>query len=193
MEMIDHWNIKPLSLTRANEYLEDLNDLWFADSGILSEVNPFFFVNEACQLLANSLRLFELGYFDCAFYSIRQAIELSLSGLYLFSNPEKIKGWEKLENGFELRTIIPELKVGKEEFAEVKELFSDFFEKVEKEKRVMNKYVHKQGYKSLYFHYNSIYAYGKPERIASLTMDFESILHDTITAVALYRLVIDPF
>ena len=193
MEMIDHWNIKPLSLTRANEYLEDLNDLWFADSGILSEVNPFFFVNEACQLLANSLRLFELGYFDCAFYSIRQAIELSLSGLYLFSNPEKIKGWEKLENGFELRTIIPELKVGKEEFAEVKELFSDFFEKVEKEKRVMNKYVHKQGYKSLYFHYNSIYAYGKPERIASLTMDFESILHDTITAVALYRLVIDPY
>lgn len=193
VEMFGHWNIKPLPLSRASEYLEDLNDLRFSDSGMVAEVNPFFFVNEACQLLANSVKLFELGFFDCAFYSIRQAIELSLSGLYLFSNPDKMKGWKNLDMGFELRTIVPELKVGKEEFAEIKELFSDFFEKVEKEKRVMNKYVHKQGYKSLYYHYNSFNAHGKPERVASLTKDFESILHDTITAVALYRLVIDPY
>ena len=191
--MIDQWSIKPLSLPRAKEYLEDLSDLRFADSGILAEVNPFFFVNEACQLLANSVKLFELGYFDCAFYTVRQAIELSLSGLYLFSNPDKIKGWKNLENGFELRTIVPELKVGREEFAEIKELFSDFFERIEKEKKLMNKYVHKQGYKSLYYHYNGINAYGRPERITSLTKDYETILHDTITAVALYRLVIDPY
>lgn len=193
MEMIDLWNIKPLSLPGANEYLEDLSDLRFADSGILTEVNPFFFINEACQLLANSVKLFELGYFDCAFYSVRQAIELSLSGLYLFSNPDKIKGWKNLEKGFELRTIVPELKLEKEEFAEIKELFSDFFERVEKEKKLMNKYVHKQGYRSLYFHYNSFNAHGKPDRIATLTIDYETILHDTITVVALYRLVIDPY
>ena len=193
MEMIEQWNIKPLSLTKANEYLEDLSDLRFADSGILTEVNPFFFINEACQLLANSVKLFELGYFDCAFYSVRQAIELSLSGLYLFSNPDKIKEWKNLEKGFELRTIVPELKLGKEEFAEIKELFSDFFERVEKEKKMMNKYVHKQGYKSLYYHYNNFNAHGKPERITALTKDYETILHDTITAVALYRLVIDPY
>ena len=191
--MIDQWKIKPLSLPKAKEYLEDLNDLRFSNSGLLAEVNPFFFINEACQLLANSVKLFELGYFDCAFYSVRQAIELSLSGLYLFSNPNKITGWKNLDKGFELRTIVPELKVGKEEFAEIKELFSDFFEKLEKEKKVMNKYVHKQGYKSLYYHYNSFNAHGKPERIALLTKDYETILHDTITAIALYRLVIDPY
>ncbi len=193
VEMLGHWNIKPLPLPNAKEYLEDLNDLRFSDSGMLADVNPFFFVNEACQLLANSVKLFELGYFDCAFYSVRQAIEMSLSGLYLFSNPEKLKGWRNLEKGFELKTIVPELKVGKEEFAEIKELFSDFFERIAEEKKLMNKYVHKQGYKSLYFHYNSFNAQGKPERIASLTKDFETTLHDTITAVALYRLVIDPY
>lgn len=193
VEIAGHWNIKPLPLPKAKEYLEDLNDLRFTDSGMLAEVNPFFFVNEACQLLANSVRLFELGYFDCAFYSIRQAIEMSLSGLYLFSNPEKLKGWRNLEKGFDLKTIVPELKVGKEEFAEIKELFSDFFERIAEEKKLMNKYVHKQGYKSLYFHYNSFNAHGKLERIASLTKDFETSLHDTITAVALYRLVIDPY
>ena len=193
MKMIEQWNIKPLLLPKASEYLEDLSDLRFADSGILTEVNPFFFINEACQLLANSVKLFELGYFDCAFYSVRQAIELSLSGLYLFSNPDKIKGWKNLEKGFELRTIVPELKLGKEEFAEIKELFSDFFERVEKEKNLMNKYVHKQGYRSLYFHYNSFNAHDKPERITALTKDYETTLQDTITAVALYRLVIDPY
>lgn len=193
MDMIEQWKIMPLSLPKANEYLEDLNDLRFSASGLLAEVNPFFFINEACQLLANSVKLFELGYFDCAFYSVRQAIELSLSGLYLYSNPEKIKGWKNLDKGFELSTIVPELKVGKEEFAEIKELFGDFFERIDKEKKLVNKYVHKQGYKSLYCHYNSIYAHGKPERIAFLTKEFEIILHDTITAVALYRLVIDPY
>ena len=193
VEMAGHWNIKPLPLPNAREYLEDLNDLRFSDSGMLAEVNPFFFVNEACQLLANSVKLFELGYFDCAFYSVRQAIEMSLSGLYLFSNPEKLKGWRNLEKGFELKTIVPELKVGKEEFAEIKELFSDLFDRIAEEKKLMNKYIHKQGYKSLYFHYNSFNSQGKTERISSLTKDFETTLHDTITAVALYRLVIDPY
>lgn len=193
MELFDHWNIKPLSLPRANEYLEDLNSLRFSDSGILTEVNPFFFINEACQLLANSVKLFESGYFDCAFYSIRQALEVSISGLYLFSNPEKMKRWRNLENGFELGTMVPELNSRKEEFAEIKDLFSDFFEKIKNDKILMNKYVHKQGYKSLYFHYNSIYVNSKPERITSLTNDFISILHDTIAAVAIYRLVIDPY
>lgn len=193
MELTDQWNVKPLSLPGAKEYLEDLNDLRFSDSGILAEVNPFFFVNEACQLIANSVKLFQLGYFDCSFYSVRQAIELSLGGLYLFSNPDKMKGWRNLEKGFELRTIVPELKVGKEEFAEIRELFCDFFERLEKEKKLMNKYVHKQGFKSLYYHYNSFNAHGKPERITLLTKDYETILHDTITAVALYRLVIDPY
>lgn len=193
MELIDQWEINPLSLPKANEYLEDLNDLWSSDSGLLVEVNPFFFITEACQLLANSVKLFGLGYFDCAFYSVRQAIELTLSGLYLYSNPDKLKGWRNLDNGYELRTIVPELKKGKEEFAEIKELFSDFFERLEKEKKSMNKYVHKQGFKSLYFHYNSFNVHGKPERITALTKDYETILHDTITAVALYRLAIDPY
>lgn len=192
-EIFNHWSIKPFSLSRANEYLEDLNDLRFSDSGLVTEVNPFFFVNESCQLLANSVNLFKLGYFDCAFYFVREAIELSLSGLYLFCNPEKIKSWSRLEKGFELRIMIPELKAGKEEYANIKELFKDFFERLDVKKKLMNKYVHKQGYKSLYFHYNNINTHGKPERIKTLTSDFEAALHDTITAVALYRLVIDPY
>lgn len=193
MRLIEQWRITPFSLPRANEYLEDLSELRFSESGLLSEVNSFVFVNEACQLLANSVKLFELGYFDCAFYSVRQSIELSLNGLYLFSNPNKMKSWKDLKKGFDLQTIVPELKMSKEEYAEIRELFSDFFEKLKTEKNHMNKYIHKQGYMSLYYYYNDLNVRAAPERITMLTNDYETILHDTITAVALYRLVIDPF
>ena len=81
------WIVKPLSFPNGDSYFEDLNDLRFANSGLITEVNPFFFINESCQLLANSVNLFKQGYFDCAFYSIREALELTISGLYLFSNP----------------------------------------------------------------------------------------------------------
>lgn len=192
-ESVRHWSIKPLTFSKAQEYLVDLNDLWFSESGLIAEVNPFFFINEACQLLANSVELFKLGYFDSAFYSIRQALELPLSGLYLFSNPEKMKAWRNLEGGFELKTMVPALKLGKEEYADIRLLFNDFFTKLAEDKKLMNKYVHKQGLKSLYFHYNSINASGKPERVEKLTADFEMILHDAITAVAIYRLIIDPY
>lgn len=45
MEMIWYWNIKPLSLPKANYYMEDLNDLRLSSSGLLAEINPFFFIN----------------------------------------------------------------------------------------------------------------------------------------------------
>lgn len=193
MRSQDMWIVKPLSFPNGDSYFEDFNDLRFANSGLITEVNPFFFINESCQLLANSVNLFKQGYFDCAFYSIREALELTISGLYLFSNPEKMKAWRNLEKGFELRTMIPTLKEETTEFAQIKDVFSDFFSKIEQEKKLMNKYVHKQGYKSLYYHYSSFNAHNRPERIKALTIDFETMLRDAITAVALYRLAIDPY
>ena len=192
-EVFNQWQVGPLAFPKDKEYLEDLNTLRFSESGLIAEVNPFFFINESCQLMANAISLFKLGYFDCAFYSIRQALELPLSGLYLFSNPEKMKSWRNLDVGFELKAMVPALKLGKEEYADIRALFDDFFQKLAQAKKRINKYVHKQGFRSLYYHYNSINAFGRPERTAKLTSDFETMLHDAITAVAIYRLVIDPY
>lgn len=41
------------------------------------------FLREIVQLLINSIFLYEDGYFDCAFYSIRQAAEAGNNMLYL--------------------------------------------------------------------------------------------------------------
>lgn len=52
------------------------------------------FLQEAIQLLANAIFLYEDGYFDCAFYSVRQASEVFDTMLYLVHADE-----EKRKNG----------------------------------------------------------------------------------------------
>lgn len=54
------------------------------------------FVQESLQLLVNSILLYEDGFFDCAFYSLRQASEVIDTMLYL-ANADcvELKKWEK--------------------------------------------------------------------------------------------------
>ena len=53
------------------------------------------FIQEAIQLLKNSLILYKKGFFDCAFYSIRQSSEVMDSMLYLAKSPsEKVYDWK---------------------------------------------------------------------------------------------------
>lgn len=48
------------------------------------------FLLESCQLLANSLDLIHQGYFDAAFYSVKQAGEVILIGT-LFTNLDEVE------------------------------------------------------------------------------------------------------
>jgi hypothetical protein len=52
------------------------------------------FLIEATQLITNLIFLYEEGYFDCAFYSIRQASEMLNSMLYISIDDSTIlKRW----------------------------------------------------------------------------------------------------
>lgn len=44
---------------------------------------------EAEQQLINAMELFEQGYFDCAYYSLRSAVELSTTMVFLGDMPDK--------------------------------------------------------------------------------------------------------
>jgi hypothetical protein len=189
----DNWNIHKFPFPQGDDYLEDLQYIKFADSGLIADVNPFYFVNEACQLLANAVKLFEDGYFDCAFYSIRQSLEITVSGLYLFSNPNKLKNWQSLEDGFEAGRMISSLEKNQQDFKEIRNTFKDFFKQIRNDKKRMNKYIHKQGFTSLYVFYNGYLSHGKPKIVEQLTNDFENILKESISAAAIYRLVVDPY
>lgn len=83
-----------LNFSRLYNYVEQLAD---SISGIVSTPPFNQFLLESCQLLANSLDLIHQGYFDAAFYSVRQAGEVILIGT-LFSNleeSERVAEYEK--------------------------------------------------------------------------------------------------
>ena len=66
----DNWYIKPLELPNVEKFVSDINNISFATTGFVHAWESNLFFDEACQLIINAIKLFQLGYFDCAFYSL---------------------------------------------------------------------------------------------------------------------------
>ncbi|SDM31011.1 hypothetical protein SAMN05428961_11361 [Paenibacillus sp. OK060] len=74
--------------------LSNLEDSW-TDRMDASLVNTF--IHESVCLVINSIVLFEKGYIDCAYYSLRQSLETSTTIVYL-TELDAEKKREKLNN-----------------------------------------------------------------------------------------------
>lgn len=84
----EKYNLKPLELKGKETYYHDLFNIEHSWTGRLDAQIANTFILEANQLLVNSIVLFEQGYFDCAFYSLRQSLEVSTTMTYLVDNDE---------------------------------------------------------------------------------------------------------
>ena len=187
------WKIRQFDLPNADKYLYDLENIVMADVGIIDALESNLFFQESCQMIANSIYLFQRGFFDAAFYSIRQAIETSLGSLFLSANPDKMKEWKRLNHGFELGKLASFLKEKEPVFMDMTSKMKSYFEHIREVQKRTNKYVHKQGFLSFYSiqHYQS--SDQREERIYKrIVRDFEIALREAIGAVATYRLAIDP-
>lgn len=60
---------------------------WWARMDIWNIGNTF--IMEAEQQLINAIELFEQGYFDCAYYSIRSAVDVSTTMVFLADMPDE--------------------------------------------------------------------------------------------------------
>lgn len=187
------WRLTPLSLPEAKEYLHAIENISMADIDILSAWNSNTFFEEACQLLANSINLYQQGYFDAAFYSLRQAIELSIGTLYLNAHPDDLERWVKQEDGFEVGRMSKYLRENEMVFKDVREKMSDYFDHVFEQRRKIDKYVHKQGFRTFYTTYRCRTSNGREDKFRKIVeKDFVRMLKTSIGAVAIYRLIIDP-
>ncbi len=109
------------------------------------------FIQEAIQLLKNSLILYKKGFFDCAFYSIRQSSEVMDSMLYLAKSPsEKVYDW-KSKNYFPVDSKVrQQLEKISNDYKEIKSLLPDFFRPHEELIIKIHKIIHKQGFDTFY-------------------------------------------
>ena len=150
------------------------------------------FLTESVRLLKNSVFLFEEGYFDCAFYSIRQATETVNNMLYIANKgkSELIKWNDK--GYFPMNTrIVKQLSEIDAFYSEVKEAISNFFVAHEELMKKSHKIIHKQGFDTFYMIRNNP-AYGtnfcKEDEI-SLFSDF---LTQTICMMIILYIIVDP-
>lgn len=127
----DFRKVHPIKLPFAEKYIYDVDNIFYADTGLLDARQTNMFFQEAGRMLINAINLFCDGYFDCAFYSLRQSFEISVTSLYLNENKSIIDKWNKKQSGFEQHTMVKSLKEQLEDYKELREgLLKPYFEKL---------------------------------------------------------------
>lgn len=180
-----------LAYSRLYDCVEQLAD---SVSGLVSTPSFNQFLLESCQLLANSLDLIHQGYFDAAFYSVRQAGEVILIGT-LFSNLDESERVAEYENWASLDWFPSFSKLSKmlyskdTEYRELLEQMPEIDELISKLNKKANKYIHKQGHESFYTKPNEMTS----DSSKSIREDFTVYFTATVKICAIFRLAVDPF
>lgn len=150
IEYLRTQNKRKYKLSESDYLLTFLNS-FFPFTGQIDNLYCNEFLLEATQLLINSIFLYEDGFFDCAFYSIRQANEVTENMLYLSINDRKeLKKWtnkEKFPFSVEIKSKLEKLSV---DYKDIKTQLSGFFDNHADLTSKVNKIIHKQGFDTFY-------------------------------------------
>jgi len=177
-----------------------LSDLHYAISRSFSgrvgvEIsNNFLF--EAEHMVANSINLYEEGYFDAAFYSLRAVLELFMLMVYLIEHQESelntlIKKWDRLENMDTYSRMDSHLSKKSDLYKNIKGNMFEYFESIRVLNKNLNKKVHKQSFINLYTNRSHPF-HGRKYNLNEELSFFESSVKKIIGAVVVFRLFIDP-
>ncbi|WP_373821919.1 hypothetical protein [Veillonella sp.] len=187
--------LKNDSLNKLKYYM-DIYNIEHSLSGRLDGNISNLFIKEAAQQLINAVKLFSDGYFDCAYYLLRSAIEISTIMVFLVDMPEDerkryLDAWMETLDFPMQGKIIQELSRNGDIFVDMKDKMPIFFDNAKNLSSELNKYVHKQGIQHFYSYipYN-IYI---SDRAKELGVTFEKHLKQCIGIVSVMRLAIDPF
>ncbi|MDR4508516.1 MAG: hypothetical protein MRJ65_09835 [Candidatus Brocadiaceae bacterium] len=90
----ENQHLVPLEIQKKKSYYYDLMNIEHSFTGRVDAWLSNTFIHESAQLVVNAINLFEMGYFDCAYYSLRQSLELSTTMIYLVDIDENKKETE---------------------------------------------------------------------------------------------------
>ena len=191
-----HENIRPMELPNKAKFYMDLANIEHSLTGrsdIWAYANTFTL--EAVQLIINAIELFEQGYVDCSFYSLRASIEIATTIVYFSdlgqdNRNEKMRDWKELKHFPMQGNMLKQLSELDAVFADMKEKMPCFFKGIKETSARINKFVHKQGLKHLYIARHLPYA---PEFVDEFIFEFEKHLKECVSIIAVMRLAIDPF
>ena len=192
----ENQHLVSVEVPRKKDYYYDLLNIEHSFTGRVDAWLSNTFIHESAQLLVNAINLFEMGYFDCAYYSLRQSLELSTTMIYLVDIDENKKEIElekwKREKRFPMQAQMMEfLSKNGSIFKDFKLKLKSYFDQLDSSKTKLNKFVHKQGLDKFYVARNHPINGNKSRE--NFINEFENHLKTCIGAVAVFRLGIDPF
>lgn len=189
-------NIKQYKIPNAEQYFIDLMNIEHSFSGRMDVHLANTFIMEAVQLIVNSINLFELGYFDAAYYSLREATEISTTIVFLADMPEDERE-EKMDARKNTKDFPMQGQMLKQLYqygmvvCDMKQNMESFFSEVKETSKEINKYVHKQGLRHFYVSRNHPINGQNSEDV--FIKNYCYYLEKTIGVVAVMRLAIDPY
>lgn len=195
-----NFHLRPIQLVGKEALMRDIE--LYMDASITGKWDAGMsnvFIQEVSFMIKNSLYLFEMGYFDCACYSLRQALEMSITMAYLYDQDESVrqKEWEKwrTDGRFPMYgEMIKKLESNGRNMADIKSKIPDFFDEIRETKDKLNKFAHKQGVEKLYACRSNLFI--SPDRAKLedewFSTEFTMCVEKCIGAVAVIRLAIDP-
>lgn len=184
-------NKQRFKLKERNELLWELHMMETLMSGRKDVLFCNLFLKESVQLLINSIFLMEDGFYDCAFYSIRQSSENINTMLLLATDKNKLKQW--CEKGyFPLnKEVINLLKKCNETYAEFKDKLKSFFDDYDNLIKQSHKIIHKQGFDT--FYYQRIFKLKAVKFDKDKEIDlFVKLLKYSIINIYLIFIILDP-
>ena len=189
-------NIKRYEIPNVEDYFLDLMNIEHSFSGRMDIPLANTFIMEAVQLVVNSISLFELGYFDSAYYSLREAIEISTTIVYLSDMPdkerkEKMEDWKNTKDFPMQGQMLNQLYQYGIVISDMKEKMGSFFAEIKDVSRKINKCIHKQGLRFFYVSRNHPVNVKKDDNI--FIENYVYFLEKTIGIIAVMRLAIDPY
>ncbi|MFI3214649.1 MAG: hypothetical protein R3Y24_15135 [Eubacteriales bacterium] len=145
------------------------------------------FLQESLQLLINAIFLYEDGFFDCAFYSVRQAGEVLNTMLYLANcDNEELSKWnnkERFPMDGKVREQLQKLDYGYKEISDLLKFYFDYYRKLIKS---THKIIHKQGVDTFYSD-----SFNEKNRVEREKLFIESLKY-TIGIEIIIFMILDP-
>ncbi|KRE45823.1 hypothetical protein ASG81_12400 [Paenibacillus sp. Soil522] len=188
-------NLIPYQLSGKEQYYRDLSNIEGSWTGRVDAQIANTFIHESVQLIVNAISVYEMGYFDCAYYSLRQSIEISTSMVYLMElesekREEELKKWKSQSTFPMFNQMIKFLNTNGNVFADMRKQMVSYFIDLQSAKERLNKIVHKLGFNTFYVSRN--HAINQHKDKSTFHNEFTQLTEICIGAIAVLRLTIDP-
>lgn len=199
-KVIEEESLRPIKVPGKESYFSDIREIAGSLAFFIGKKYAIAYelVRETEKMLINAVALFEKGYFDAAFYMLRQTLEICMTIAYFLELPDderekKFRDWKSSIADFpgtgSMRRILEKAEFSID-FKDFMSKMPSFFDEFKQTYSRLNKYTHKQGFR--YFYTIRCRRVDGAEMDKILLANFTDNLERCIGCALMFRLMIDP-